>query len=263
MNVGTELLGNQDNTSSEKPAMQNSGSRLMLTSSLLDYGFKPQQRANGPPTTPICTACRLPFAVGEKRHKHHVSYRHDWTVPVHISCHKYIDNSNRYPHLKPAASETRKYYKQRDRYRQTNKNKIKKTLSQWYQANKDKVRERGIPYREANRNKIRQYRLDNKDKIREQNRQYWLANKDKERERNRQYRLDNKDKIREQNRQYWLANKDKINERHRRPYQQGQKKGQGDKTGCGLADCHHCSGAILCPWNHRQATQSQNSPEWT
>ena len=193
-------MGNPDDTGSEKSVTRNSHVQLtQMTSSLLDYGFKPPQRTNGPPTTPICTACRLPFAVGEKRHKHHVSYPRDWTVPVHASCHWYIGNTNRYPHLKPPASETRKHYKQWNRYRHANRDRINKTQRQYRLANKDKVREW-----------TRQYRLANKDKIREQRRQYNLANKDKVRERERQYRLANKDKINERARQSRRANKAKA-----------------------------------------------------
>ena len=206
---------NQDNTSSEKPAMQNSGSPLIpTTSSLLDYGFKPQQRANGPPTTPICTACRLPFAVREKRHKHHVSYRHDWTVPVHVSCHWYIGNTNRYPHLKPPASEIRKHYKQWNRYRHANRNRINEKERQYKLANKNKINEQRRQYKLANKDKAKeyqkQYRTANSDRINEQKRQYRLANRDKEREQQRQYRLANKDRINERARQWYHANKAKV-----------------------------------------------------
>ena len=179
-------MGNQDNTSSEKPAMQNSGSQLMSTSSLLTFGFKPPQRTNGPPTTTICTACRLPFAEGERRHNHHVSYARDWTVPVHVSCYKYIHVSNKYPHLKPPSKELNKY---------------RKSHHKCYNSNKDRLNK-----------KERQRHHNNKNKENKRSRSYYHANKDKTKERNRRWRQANKNKVNERERKHRLANRNKLNE---------------------------------------------------
>ena len=236
MKAGANLLGSPDDAVPEKPAMQNNGAQLAPTTlSLLGFCFDKPKGTDDQAAVPVCAACRLPFAEGERRHNHHVSYARDWTVPVHVSCHFFIHRSDKYPHLKP--SDTRKYHKWEVQYRQTNKSRIKERMHKYNQVNKDKGKKQKRQYRLANKDKIRerrrQYNQANKDKIREQKRKYHLASKDKINERKRKYRLNNKDKIRERKRQYrqanrdkaaeyYQANKDKIREQERR-YREANK----------------------------------------
>ena len=216
MKAGTNLLGSPDDAVSEKMAIQNNCAQLTpMTLSLLGFCFDKPKGADDQDTVtvPVCAACRKPFTDWEKKHKHHVSYYPSWTVPVHVSCHRYIHNSDRYPHLKPTDSDTRKYYKHKDLYCQTNRDKIREQGRQYRQTNKNKKKELNHQYYQANKDKIKErdhrYRLANKDKRKEWNRRYRQANNDKERERHRQYRFDNRNKVNEQ-RQSRRANKAKA-----------------------------------------------------
>ena len=232
MKAGVTRLGNQDDAGPEKPETWNNGSQSMPTLSLLGFCFEPPKGADDQATVavPVCAACRKPFTDGERRHNHHVSYSQNWTVPVHLSCHNYIHNSDRYPHLKPSDNDLNKYRgkkrEQNRKYRHDNPDKISENDRKYYQTNKDKIRqyrqancdkisEYQRQYRQAKKDKIRQYRQANLDKIRERESRYRQANLDKISERKRQYRLANIDKVREGESQYSQANRNKINERKR------------------------------------------------
>ena len=224
MKAGTDLLGNPDDAVSEKPAMQNNGARLTpMTLRLLGFCFEPSKNADSHVAVSVCAACRLSLVEREKRYNHHVSYSQNWTVPVHTSCHWYIHNSNKYPHLKPPDDELNEYRgkkrEQNRKYRQANKDKINERRRLWRQANSDKEREYNQRYIQANKDKInerrRLWRQANSDKEREYNQRYIQANKDKINERRRLWRQANSDKEREYNQRYIQANKDKINERRR------------------------------------------------
>jgi peptidyl-prolyl cis-trans isomerase-like 4 len=84
---------------------------------------------------------------------------------------------------------------QRKKYRETNKNEIRK---------KDKI------YREKNKKRKCEYYEENKDKFKEKNKEYYETNKNKINKRNKEYYEKNVELFKEQGKEYRKNNKDRY-----------------------------------------------------
>ena len=116
------------------------------------------------------------------------------------------------------------------KYREANKEAIKKRRRQHYEQNKETILERNRRYHEANKDKIseyhkqwhRQYYEANKEAIAKQGKQYYQDNKEVIAERQRQYYEQNKEAIAERTKQWYEQNKERIAEHSRKYHQSPQ-----------------------------------------
>tara|TARA_R110000822_G_scaffold294123_1_gene416152 strand:- start:77 stop:775 length:699 start_codon:yes stop_codon:yes gene_type:complete len=89
------------------------------------------------------------------------------------------------------------------RWRDNNKEKVKKTRKEYCENNKEKVKKTKQRWYEKTKEQ-------NKEKVKKTSKAYYDNNKEKIKEREKQYRENNKEKIKELEKQYREQNKEKI-----------------------------------------------------
>ena len=114
------------------------------------------------------------------------------------------------PHCKICRREESK------KYRESNKDKIKKQAKKYRESNKDKIKESQKEWRENNiekvRERCREYYQNNKEERKEYDKEYYQNNKEKVNKRKKEYREKNKEHFKEYHKEYREKNIERINE---------------------------------------------------
>jgi hypothetical protein len=101
-----------------------------------------------------------------------------------------------------------------------NRNKgNKKNQKRWRDENKEKIRKKNKDFKKKNPDYYKEYFIkyyeENKDKIKEQNKTYREENKELISKKNRKYREENKEKLIEYNNKHYEENKETINKKRK------------------------------------------------
>jgi hypothetical protein len=98
----------------------------------------------------------------------------------------------------------KQYYK---KYRENNKEKLKKEAKEYYQNNKEKLKE-----------KTKKYRDNNKEYINKKNQEYNQNNKEYFKKKSKEYNQNNKEYIKKKNQEYYQNNKEYFKKRFNQYY---------------------------------------------
>lgn len=98
------------------------------------------------------------------------------------------------------------------KYRDKNKEQIRKSKKEYAEKNKEYLRE-----------KNKNYYINNKDKILQKDKEYKLKNKERYNKYKKEYRILNKERLCNESKEYYKLNKEKCNNRYKDYYKNNQK----------------------------------------
>jgi hypothetical protein len=110
------------------------------------------------------------------------------------------------------------------RYKEENKEKIKKASKKYYNDNKEKILEYSKKHHSENKEHYKEYRLKNKEKIKENHDRYVEKNSNELKEYNKKWRKENKEHLDNYKSIYYVENKEKINESNRKYYHDNKEE---------------------------------------